>query len=93
MTACCQMDFRVMVLLPYLSVLCECGHSCALLCVVLRQAGTDLQHIGLPWLGDHHGIVQWGRYGALGLGLGLGGLLRLALRLENGSMWRGKEQS
>lgn len=42
---------------PDLSVLCEGGHGCALLCVVLREAGADLQHVGLAWLGNHHGVV------------------------------------
>lgn len=47
----------VVVYLPDLSVRCEGGHGGALLCVVLRQAGAYLQHIGLPWLGNHHGVV------------------------------------
>lgn len=76
----------VFVFLPDLSVLCEGGHGCALRCVVLRQAGADLQYVGLPWLGNHHGVVQWSRYRALGLGLSLGRLLRLTLGLEMGKV-------
>lgn len=69
--------------LPDLSVLCESGHGSAL-CVVLRQAGADLQHVRLPWLGNHHGVVKWSRYGGLVLGLRLLRLLRLGLRLGLG---------
>lgn len=52
--------------------------------VVLWKAGADLQHVGLPRLGNHHGVVQWSRYGALGLRLSLRGLLGLTLGLESG---------
>ena len=68
-----------------LSVLCEGSHRCALLCVGLRQAGADLQHVGLPGLGDHHGVVERSRDRALGLGLSL----RRLLGLEGGNV--GKE--
>lgn len=69
---------------PDLSILREGGHSGAWLRVGRRQAGADLQHVGLPWLGDHHGVVQRSRYRTLGLGLGLGGLLGWTLGLCDG---------
>lgn len=72
----------IVLFLPDLSVLCEGGHSCALLRVVLRQAGADLQHIGLSRLRNHHGVVQWSRYRSWDLRLSLGWLLRLTLRLQ-----------
>lgn len=74
----------IVVSLPDLPVLRERGHSCALLRVALRQAGADLQHVGLPWLGNHHGVVQRSRYSALSLWLSLGRLLGLTLRLQCG---------
>lgn len=74
-------------MLPDLSVLCEGGHSCALLRVGLWHAGADLQHIGLPWLRNHHCVVQWGGYRTLGLRLSLGRLL-LPLGLERGKVKR-----
>lgn len=67
---------------PDLSVLCESGHSSSLLCVVLRQSGADLQHIWLPWLGNHHSVVKGSRDGALRLSLLR--LLQLTLRLQIG---------
>lgn len=63
--------------------MCESGHSGALLCVVLRQSGADLQHIRLPWLGNHHSVVEGSRDGALGLSLLR--LLQLTLGLQIGS--------
>lgn len=69
---------------PDLSVLCESGHSGALLCVVLWQSGADLQHIWLPWLGNHHSVVEGSRDGALGLSLLR--LLQLTLGLQIGKV-------
>ncbi|PWA32678.1 hypothetical protein CCH79_00012409 [Gambusia affinis] len=71
-------------LLPDLSVLCEGGHSGALLRVVLREAGADLQHVWRSWLGNHHGVVERGRYRSLGLRLSLGSLLWLTLTIYKG---------
>lgn len=66
--------------LPDLSVLCEGGHSRALLRVVLRQAGADLQHIWLARLGDHHGVVERCRHRPWGLRLSW--LLTLRLKKQ-----------
>lgn len=86
------LDVPVLVVrLPDLSVLCESGHSGALLCVVLRQTGADLQHVRLARLGNHHSVVQWSRNRALVLRLSLLRLLRLRLTL--GLMSSNKERN
>lgn len=86
------LDVPVLVVcLPDLSVLCESGHSGALLCVILWQTGADLQHVWLPRLGNHHSVVQRSRNRALVLRLRLS-LLRL-LRLTLGLMSSNKERN
>lgn len=83
------LDVPVLVVcLPDLSVLCESGHSGALLRVVLRQTGADLQHVWLPRLGNHHSVVQRSRNRALVLRLSLLRLLRLTLGLMSSNKER-----
>lgn len=72
----------LVVCLPDLPVLCKGSHRGALLCVVLWKGGADLQYVGLSGLGNHHGVVQWSRYRALGLRLSLWRLLGLTLGLK-----------
>lgn len=75
---------------PDLPVLREGGHGGALLCIVLRQSGADLQHVGLARLRDHHSVVEGRRDRTLRLGRSLRRRrrrrLRLALRLQAGNL-------